>query len=272
MNFDDIFVNTDTVTREPLSLEDETKLIARSVEESGQRRQPSFDRLMWQYIPALRGRVASEYRRTGGSVDIDDIRSNVLAGFVDAVHSTRPGAPLAQTLENAIYRASDETNAQGAIAVPAQRRREYTAAMRDAEGNLENAIELTRGKSLSETSMRTIHAALNGADSIDSEAAQAHSVTDPYESVDMTLEVARALKALAEAGLGSDSKEFRVIVRAFGFGKHEPLTDVAIAEDLAASGSGAGSRATVGRTRERAVRMMHDALCDGTDLRCNRTH
>lgn len=279
MNFNAIFIAPDNETREPLTSEQEAHLITEARREVNQRRRPHFEQLLRQYIPALRGRAASEYRRMGGSVDIDEVRSNVLAGFTEAVFTNKAGMRLIQTLERSILRAADETNMQGAMTIPAQRRREYRTAMADAGGNLESAIAQARGI-LAEASMRALHSALGGHSSIDEETVHSSAARDPYDTIDCVLDVAPALAALT---IGRDGKTdpLFIITRAFGLDGDDSVADAVIAEELkraARDNLGANaewwtpSRATVQRVRETALALMHDALCDGHDPRCNRLH
>jgi len=278
MNYNDIFVNPDNETRTPLTPEQEAHLRAKARSESKQRRQPHFERLLWQYVPALRGRAASEYRRLSGSVNIDDVRSNVLAGFTDAVYSNTSDLSLGQLLERSVFRAADETNQQGVMTIPPQRRREFSNAMFEADGNLELAITMTRGV-LSETSMRTLHNALSGHANIDDEAFHSSAVHDPYDTIDDALDVARALTSLALGAAGTTDVRL-VVARAFGLGGQSPASDDAIADELrraapnthGSSDRKTPSRATVQRIRKSALVAMHAALCDGADHRCNHAH
>ncbi|WP_431867079.1 hypothetical protein [Microbacterium paraoxydans] len=279
MNFNDIFITPDNETREQLTAEQEAHLIAEARREVNQRRRPHFEQLLWQYIPALRGRAASEYRRMGGSVDIDEVRSNVLAGFTEAVFTNKAGVRLIQTLERSILRAADETNMQGAMTIPAQRRREYRTAMTEAGGNLDSAIAQARGV-LAEASMRALHSALGGHSSIYEDTAHSSIALDPYDDIDCVLDVARALAALTA---GSDGKTgpLLIINRAFGLNGDDSAADAVIAKELKRAAldnpdaNGARwtpSRATIQRVRETALALMHDALCAGHDPRCNRVH
>ncbi|MEO2133344.1 MULTISPECIES: hypothetical protein [unclassified Microbacterium] len=246
---------------EPLPLEVERELIA-AAKLSDER---AYEALIDQYAPAIRKATQREHRRLRDSgVDIDEVRSLVLLGFVEAV-ATCEGERLAGNIRPAIARTIDaELPSPSAVTVPARTMSRFMAVLAEAGGDIQLAAELAPSMDLSVETFHSVREALRSWDSLegltedgeeghghgrDLDAASAILTERGYASVE-----AKAMCAAAFAAIAHDEKATLVVRDAYGFSDYRPLSDAEVAERRGMS------RSAVQRTRTEALGTMRREL------------
>lgn len=249
----------------PLPLEEESRLIAAAHDGD----YGAYEALLYQYRPALRALVASEQRRTSGTVDPDESRANALLAFAEALHVTQPGERIAARLKAALLRAADEYHLIGTLTVPYRTRRKYLQALRDAHGNLTEARAIAASRGMLPETFTAVRQAIatgtwtstNGLLAGEYGGPELSQLTHErgYATIEDAADAQRALDTLDDTS--------RTIVRDYyGFNDYDMVPDAEIAHRMGFS------RSKVQRLRDGALETMHGALCsDGqVDDRCER--
>jgi hypothetical protein len=266
-----------------LPIDVEVELVAAAKTRSAE----AFERLLDNYRPGIRGLAARESKRMGGTVDIDELRANVLAAFVEAVHSTRPGERVAVQLDPSARQVASRHILVGGLSVPSRSRERYFQALREAQRNGTDPVDEAAALGLARESFFSVKAAI-GFDSIDriieewrapssasgwSPSGGGNNDTEPgmsaiyvepgYANAETRHMVRAALAALNDDPVAS------VIVRdAYGFNDYEAIPDAEVAHRHGLT------RPTVQRKRMAALVTMHGAVCadHAPEPRCAREH
>lgn len=212
----------------------------------------TFD-LMYAYGPALRA-AASRYT---GLLDAETARAEVIAGFMEVIHSVPEGAILAGFVKPMLSKALDEAVGNGpGFTVPQRTLQRFHAILREAGGDTTKGAMLAPSYSMTVETFVAVLQAVRSADAIDSGAGEERA-----DAIDRALPVwdvapddseDRVLVEVAFAAV--DTVETEVCRIAYGFEDPEPQPDAIVAERVGLS------RQKAQRTRAKALGKMREAV------------
>lgn len=226
--------------------------------------------LMQAYGPAIRAAVANfgKAAAESGSLDLDDLRSTALAGFIKAVHKydgeKANGKGLAgivkPTLVDELTKALPSASP---VNVPERTRRRYFTILAAADHDPVAAANLAPSYSLARDTFINLHAifgtvSMDEASSVSGEATRHDEATSIFNPSAIADAEDAVLCELAFSAV--DDTEERICRLSYGFTEYDPVPDAEIGHRIGMT------RPTVQRHRANALRKMRESLAAGDAL------
>lgn len=222
-------------------------------------------RLLIAYAPAIRSGVSWYVRSLANAPrreDLDDVRSQAVLGVLEAIQAhdatvaDRLAGIVASYVRNALSTLAGST---AQLSIPERTLKRFAGILREAEGNVERALELAPTHEMKRETFLAVLAAVRDVDSIDvdptttpgeggwSSSHELAVAADAVVDVEDRILVEAALRAV-------DDTERNVVALAYGFADYDAVPDAEIGERMGYS------RAKVQRTRTTALGKMRHAL------------
>lgn len=222
--------------------------------------QEAIMRLFAAYLPALCGAVR---HYTSASLPVDDARQAAALGFLDCIarHDASVSDRLAGMVKTRVHDALGQavSDATGGFTVPPRTLRRFFGILREAGGDIAEAVKLAPVYEMSTEAFLSVLAAVKADDSLDLEIETnggadampiAKEISAPREITDAEDRVLVEVAFRAVEG-----RERDVCRLAYGFADYNPLHDGEIGDRLGFS------RMSAQRIRNSGLRKMRKALC-----------